>query len=232
MLKVLSNLIINKLGKVNYSIDENVSSLALWTILCSRLMAVIRGCGKRVFFKHSEGIMFVGHNTTIRHAHLISAGRSLSIGSYVKIDALCKKGIRLGNNVTIKDHTIIECSGVMRYLGEGLIIGDNVGISQYCFIAVRGNISIGSNTIIGPGVSIFAENHNCSRTDIPIVEQGETRGDVTIGSDVWIGTRCTILSGVTIGDHSIIAAGSVVTKEVPPYAVVGGVPAKIVKMRI
>ncbi|MDC0552109.1 acyltransferase, partial [Flavobacteriaceae bacterium] len=126
---------------------------------------------------------------------------------------------------------IIECTGVLRNLGDGLIMGNNVGIAHNCFIQVRGNIQIGNNVIFGPNVSIFSENHNFSDLDIPINLQGESRKGVKINDGVWIGSRATILDGVSIGENSIIAAGSVVVKDVPPFSIVGGVPAKVLKQR-
>lgn len=163
--------------------------------------------------------------------HLFSSGRSLTIGNSCYIDALSKNGITVGNNVTIRDGTIIECTSVIRLIAEGVIIGNNVGISQNCFIAARGMIKIGNDVIIGPGVSLFSENHKFDNIEIPIVNQGETRANLTINDDVWIGAKATILAGVTIGAHSVVAAGSVVTKDVPEYSVVAGVPAKVIKMR-
>jgi acetyltransferase-like isoleucine patch superfamily enzyme len=104
-----------------------------------------------------------------------------------------------------------------------------VGIAQNCFIQVRGEVIIGNNVIFGPGVSVFSENHKFSDPDIPIVGQGEIRKGVVIEDNVWIASGATILDGVHIGNNSIVAAGSVVNKNVPPYAIVGGVPAKILK---
>jgi acetyltransferase-like isoleucine patch superfamily enzyme len=231
MIHKVINKIIRSLGKHNYSIDKAMSSRDIVVVLIDRVLCLLRGCWHRLFMKSSRGICFIGANTRIKHAYRLSVGKTLTLGRYVLIDALCKKGITMGNNVTIKDFSIIECSGVIRNLGESLVIGNYVGISQNCFIAVRGNIYIGDHTLIGPSVSIFSENHNFSDVNKHIIEQGETRSDVWIGKDVWIGTRCTILSGVTIGDYAIVAAGSVVTKDVPPYAIVGGAPAKIIKTR-
>lgn len=231
MIKKITNIIIRKLGKTDYMIDNQLSNYDLWIIVYERLKDFLRGSWKRLFFGSVNGVFFVGKHTNIKHAHLVKAGKSLTIGKNVNINALSRKGISIGDNVTIKDGCIIECTGVIRSLGEGLIIKNNVGISQYCFIAVRGNIFIGDNTIIGPNVSIFSENHNYSNHELLIREQGETRKDVIIGEDVWIGNKSTVLCGVTIGNHAIIAAGSVVTKDVPAYAIVGGVPAKIIKMR-
>ena len=230
-MKQIVNKIIRSLGKKDYSIDNALSSIDLVIIVMLKISDLLRGTWHRLYFSSSKGLVFVGKRSVIKHAHLIKSGKTLTIGKNVNINALSKKGISFGNNVTIRDNTIIECSGVIRNLGEGLIIEDNVGVSQNCLIAVRGNIRIGFNTILGPGVSIFSENHKFDRLDIPIVSQGEIREDVNIGSDVWIGSGSIILSGVHIGDHSIIAAGSVVNRNVPDYTIVGGCPAKVIKTR-
>jgi acetyltransferase-like isoleucine patch superfamily enzyme len=149
----------------------------------------------------------------------------------VRIFSLSKFGIRFGNNVTISDRSIIDCTGVISYIGNGLIIGNNVGIAQNCFIQVRAHVRIGDNVMFGPNVSIISENHNFDKIDMPISKQGVTRKGVIIEDGVWLGTRAIILDGVTIGANSIVAAGSVVSKDVLPFSIVGGVPAKLLKMR-
>jgi acetyltransferase-like isoleucine patch superfamily enzyme len=106
-----------------------------------------------------------------------------------------------------------------------------VGIAQNCFIQVRGEVIIEDNVIFGPNVSVFSENHNFGDPELPVTVQGENRKGVTIESGVWIGTRSIILDGVRVGKNSIVAAGSVVNKDVLPYSIVGGVPAKLIKMR-
>lgn len=85
---------------------------------------------------------------------------------------------------------------------------------------------------MGTDVIIITRNHRFDRTDIPMMEQGfEEERPVYIGNDVWIGDRVLILPGVHIGDGSIIAAGAVVTKDVPPYSIVAGVPARKIRDR-
>ena len=85
---------------------------------------------------------------------------------------------------------------------------------------------------MGTDVTIITRNHRFDRTDIPMMEQGfEEERPVYIGNDVWIGDRALILPGVHIGDGSIIAAGAVVTKDVPPYSIVAGVPARKIRDR-
>lgn len=231
MLRTLCNKLIQSLGKNGYQLDKAISTLDLLIIVSSKFWEFIRGKWLKIFLKKSYGTLFVGKNTVIKHCRHITLGKTVMIGSNVHIDALCRGGINVGNNVTIKDGCIIEGYGVMRNLGKSLTIGNNVGISQNCFIAIRGNITIGNDTIIGPNVSIFSENHITDSLEIPIVKQGERRADVNIGDGVWIGTRVIILSGVTIGKGAIIAAGAVVTKDVAPYTIVGGVPAKLIRAR-
>ena len=85
--------------------------------------------------------------------------------------------------------------------------------------------------MIGPRVNLMGENHNFDETNISMKSQGVNRSSIVIEDDVWIGANCTILAGVTIKSGAIIAAGAVVTKDVEDCSVVGGVPAKLIKMR-
>ena len=113
--------------------------------------------------------------------------------------------------------------------GSGIIIGNNSGLGINC--QVRGPLIIGDNVMMGPEVVILSTNHNFERTDIPMNQQGSSIKPVVIGNDVWIGQRVMIMPGVTVGDGCILAAGTIVTKDVPNYALVGGVPAKIIRYR-
>jgi len=184
----------------------------------------------QIYLKES-GVLFVGRNCKLKHCNKIIFGKTIIIGDNVNINALSKHDIKVGNNFSLGANSIIECTGVIRNMGEGLLIGNNVGIAQNCFIQVRGFVEIGDNVIMGPNVSIFSENHNSDDSDLPINMQGETRKGVKIENGVWIGTRAVILDGVKIGKNSIVAAGSVVTKDVPEFAIVAGVPAKVIKLR-
>ncbi|RZM24376.1 MAG: 50S ribosomal protein L2 [Pedobacter sp.] len=116
-------------------------------------------------------------------------------------------------------------------IGVGLKIGNNSSIGPYAYIGCSGYIEIGNNVIMSPRVSIYAENHLYDRPDLPIMKQGVKREFVIIEDDCWIAANTVILAGVTIGKGSVIAAGSVVTKSVPPNSVVAGVPARVIKTR-
>lgn len=114
--------------------------------------------------------------------------------------------------------------------GKGIVIGNKSGIGVNAFI--RGPLKIGNDVMMGPDVMILTRNHRFDQVDIPMNQQkGAIIKPVLISNDVWIGARSIILPGVIIGTGAIIAAGSVVTKEVPDYAIVGGNPAKIIKFR-
>lgn len=116
------------------------------------------------------------------------------------------------------------------YFTPELRIGDRSGVGIRC--EMNGPVTIGNDVMMGPEVVVYTRGHNYDRSDIPMMDQGMTEAEpVVIGNDVWIGRRAIIMPGVTIGDGSVIGAGAVVTKDVPPYAVVGGVPAKILKVR-
>lgn len=227
----LINRMIRKLGRENYTVDPAIGTGNLLIILRGKLCQAIRGLFLKPFLKSSKGIIFLGKRCKLNYCNKIRVGRSLTIGDGVEINALSKEGITIGDNVSILSHTIIECTGVIRAIGEGLVIGNYVGIAQNCFIQVRGRVTIGDRVIFGPNVSIFSETHIFDDPELPVSIQGETRKGVTIEDGAWIGTRSTILDGVTIGKNSIVAAGAIVTHDVPAYSIVGGVPAKVIKHR-
>ncbi len=118
---------------------------------------------------------------------------------------------------------------------ENITVGNNVAINYGVWIAANkhpdGGIVFGNNILIGPYSIIHSGNHKFQDPAIPIYKQGFAFKQITIEDDVWIAARCTILSGVTLGKGSVIAAGSVVIKDVLPYTIVGGVPAKIIGHR-
>ncbi len=109
-------------------------------------------------------------------------------------------------------------------------VGDNSGIGIRCLVA--GKTVIGNDVMMGPECIFYSRNHAHDRIDIPMNQQGfEEERPITVGNDVWFGARVVVLPGVTIGSHCIIGACSVVTKDVPDYAIVGGNPAGVLRMR-
>lgn len=114
---------------------------------------------------------------------------------------------------------------------ERLFIGDNVAINNDVWINAVGDVYIGNNVLIGPKVIIHSANHIYDDPNILIRNQGHETKRVVIEDDVWICAGATILPGVTIGRGAVVAAGAVVTKDVKPYSVVAGVPARTIKNR-
>jgi len=224
--------LLSKVKNEKHILSYQFSFKELITIVGEKGCAAIRGfLFIKPFLKKSKGIVFAEKGSKIQFGHKIKVGSGLNLMKYSTINALSYNGVEIGNNFTLGKYAIIECTGVLRNVGNSLKIGNNVGINHYCFIGVRGDIEIGDNVIFGPRVNIFSENHNYEDLDIPIKNQGVTKGKTTIGSDVWIGANVSIMSGVDIGNGCVIAAGSVVTKNILPYSIVGGVPAKIIKNR-
>ena len=211
-MKFLLNKIIRSLGKKNYKLSEDISFLQLLSISFKKLFDLIRGLMISTQLLKSSKLIFIGERVKILSKQQVTIGKSGNIHDDVKINALSKKGIKIGHNFTLKSFCIIDCTGVYSNLGEGLEIGNNVGISENCFLQVRGFVKIGDDVIIGPGVSIFSENHAFTDKTAPIREQGVTRKGVEIKSGTWIGANATILDGVTLGKNCVVAAGSMVTK--------------------
>lgn len=116
---------------------------------------------------------------------------------------------------------------------QNVYLGENVRITMDCCIwaGEHSHIVLGNNVLVGPGVKMMSTNHGTVKDNGPMVYQERVEADINIGSDVWIGSNAVILKGITIGDGAIIGAGAVVTKDVEPYAIVGGVPAKFIKYR-
>lgn len=140
-----------------------------------------------------------------------------------RLRSLCAKFYlsRCGNNVNIQKNTSFS---------SRCTIGDNSGIGKDSIL--YGPVIIGNDVMMGPNCTIYTQNHAYDKLSIPMNKQGfSPEKPVIIGNDVWIGGHVIILPGVKIGNGAIIGAGSVVTREVPDFAIVGGNPASIIKFR-
>ena len=218
-------------GDASYELDPVLTGRALAQVGSYRGSAMLRGSWRKLRLKKSNGALLIGKKVTLRCPQMISTGRSVIIEDYVTIDALSQQGVILGDNVTIAKFTTIQCTGVIRSLGVGLKIGDNSAIGAYSFLGAQGGITIGNDVIMGPRVNFHAENHKYDNLNIPIRLQGETRQGIMIEDDCWVGAGSIFLDGVHVGTGSIVAAGSVVTKDIPAYSIVAGSPARVIKKR-
>lgn len=114
---------------------------------------------------------------------------------------------------------------------SGLKCGERVSLGRGVQLTCGGGVSIGDDVMFGQGVFVISNGHVMDRVDIPMVEQGLYGSPVEIGDDVWIGASAIILPGVHIGRGAVIAAGAVVTRDVPAYALVAGIPGRVVRIR-
>ena len=223
--------LISRLKKEDYKITYTFSYWETLYILFSKTIQLLRGY---IFIKikaRTKGYVFAKKGANITFSKKFYCGRNLTMGKHSMINALSVNGVKIGDNFSIGDFSIIECTGVLRGVGESLTIGSNVGINHFCFIGVRGQVAIGNNVIFGPRVTLLSENHNFDRMDIPIKEQGETRFNTTIEDNVWIGANAIIMPGVTIRSGTIVGSGAVVTKDTERNSIVVGVPARMIKRR-
>lgn len=154
------------------------------------------------------------------------------LGNNTYIFGACEFSGKNDGQISFGDNTVICRWNVFRAHGGFIKIGNNCSINSFCHLSGNGGIEIGNNVRIATQCVIVSANHNFNRTDIPIIEQGETREKITIEDDCWIGAGVKILSGVTIGRGSVIGAGSVITRDVMPYSVVVGVPGRILRSRM
>lgn len=148
-------------------------------------------------------------------------GRHAIIHHSVRMDTPPYRKFWLG------DYSVVESFACINNAVGDVIIGDHTRIGLHNTII--GPVTIGSHVNLAQGITITALNHNFSDAEKRIDEQGVNTTPVVIEDDIWIGANAVILPGVTIGQHSVVAAGAIVTKDVPPHSLVAGVPAKVIK---
>lgn len=214
----------------NFQFDTSLNNFALMQFIWIQLSCLARGFRMILFLKNPKGLL-LGKSVSFFNLPKIQFGKFLKIGSYTYISALSKNGITFGDNVSIGAFSRIIVSTSLNQIGDKIVIGNNVGIGEFAYLGGAGALEIGDECIIGQYLSCHPENHNYQDVNISIRHQGVSRKGIKIGNNCWIGSKVTILDGVTIGNGCVIAAGSVVTKSFPENSIIGGIPAKILKSR-
>jgi len=187
MINFLSK-IISIIKKEEFKLDENLSSSYLFLFFVNKFITYLRFIYKFKTFK----LGFIGKRSSILAPNLIKFDKNLSIADDCHIDALSKDGIDFGDNVSIQKRTIIECTGSLKHLGKGLVIGNNVGIGSNSFLGCAGGIDIGDDVMVGNYVSFHSENHNFNSIKALIRLQGVSRKGIKVGANCWIGAKVTI----------------------------------------
>lgn len=231
IIKVLESVI--RRGKnPTFKFDPDLSLDILISLILTQVIMRIRGLKLLLRGRHVSSIQ-LGRCVRFKNFKKIKLGKGVKIDDHSYIDGLGKNFIKLGDNFSLGAYSRLITSTSYSNLGDGIVIGNNVGIGEWAYIGGAGGVSIGSDTIAGQFLSIHPENHVSDQKDKLIRLQGVTRKGITIGKNVWIGAKVTILDGTKIGDGSIVLAGSVVTKgKYPKNSILGGVPAKLIKNRL
>jgi acetyltransferase-like isoleucine patch superfamily enzyme len=177
-------------------------------------------------FQHMGRGTVIGRSVMLRCPGQISLGDHVMLDDHVVLDA---KGAR--SQVAIGDQVLIGRGSILSCHQSRVRIGNFVSIGPFVHFACKGDVEVGSHVQIGSGVQVMAGSHASEDPDIPITQQKRLSEGIVIGSNVWIGVSATFLDGVTLGSGSIVGAGSVVNKDVPPDSLVLGNPARVVKNR-
>ena len=182
-------------------------------------------------FRFVEGIFERVHTAVARIRFLpwLTAGPKCCINRGVMIKPLSfgsedLQVVLKGRN-SIGRYTMIQGS-------SRIVFGERTFCGEFCVFGVNESVMIGADVMIAQAVTIRDTDHAFEAVSVPMMDQGITTAPVIIGDNVWIGHGATILKGIRIGRGAIVAAGAVVNKDVPEYAIVGGVPAKVIRMRI
>jgi acetyltransferase-like isoleucine patch superfamily enzyme len=174
----------------------------------------------------------LGSDVILLFPRCLNVGDNVSIEGPSYLNCLSTKGVKLGSHTSIGRNCWLHCGGTISDHNHGFFsIGEFSYIGCNAVIGAGGGIQIGNHVLIGQSVNFHAENHNFTNPDLRIDQQGVTYQGISIEDDVWIGSKVTVLDGVSIGKGAVIAAGAVVTKPIPDYSIALGVPARIVGSR-
>lgn len=188
---------------------------------------------RRVFYRRLFGAMgknvIFGGGVTIRHPSKVFIGDNVAVDDYCVLDARGgdTSEISIGKNSVIGRATILRTKDGKITLSPGCSIGAN------CIFSSSSVLEVGENLLMAScGYIIAGGQHTFKRVDLPIIAQGMTsKGGISIGDNVWIGARVTMLDGVRVGDNAVIGACSLVNRDIPDYAIAHGIPARPIRDR-
>jgi acetyltransferase-like isoleucine patch superfamily enzyme len=169
----------------------------------------------------------IGRRVTLGSRRCITLADRVTIGDYCQLH-----GGKRPESLSIGESTFVHSFCILRAFNGYIHLGRDCSLNPYCVVYAGGGIEIGNCVRVGPHTAMIASEHRYERTDVPIYEQGTVGRGIRIEDDVWIGVNCSILDGVTIGRGAIVGAGAVVTKDVEPYSIVAGVPARVIRSRV
>ena len=203
----------------------------LWQFLLG-WVPTIAGIGLRaVFYRlilRMDGLAAIENNVRLRFASNIRLGKRSYLDHSVYIHA-CPNGVVIGDDTLVMHGSILHVYNFRGMPQSGIRIGSNSLIGEYNVIRGQGGVTIGDRVYTSPMVQIVAVNHVFDDPDRPFIEQGITAEGIVIEDDVWIGSGAVITDGVHIGQGAVVAGGAVVTSDVDPHTIVGGLPARAIR---
>ena len=187
----------------------------------------IRGILYRLILK-IDGWAAIEDGVRLRFANYIRLGHGVYLdkGSYLHA---CPNGIEIGANTIVMHGAILHVYNFRDIPHSSIKIGRDTLIGEYSVIRGQGGVEIGDRVYTSPFVQIIAVNHVFADRQRPFVEQGITAAGIVIEDDVWLGAGAIITDGVRVGKGAVVAAGAVVTADVAPHTLVGGVPARLLR---
>jgi acetyltransferase-like isoleucine patch superfamily enzyme len=188
----------------------------------------LRGLFYRLVMK-MEGAAAIENGVRLRFANHIRLGHGtyLDQGAYLHA---CPKGIEIGDRTIVMHGAVLHVYNFRDMPQAGIVIGEDCLIGEYSVIRGQGGVTIGNRVYTSPFTQIIAVNHIFDDPSRPFIEQGITAQGIVIEDDVWLGAGAVITDNVRIGKGAVVAAGAVVTRDVEPHTLVGGVPAKLIKV--
>ncbi len=175
-----------------------------------------------------EGLAAIENNVRLRFTNHIRLGHGVYLDQGTYLHG-CPQGIEIGRGTIVMHGAILHVYNFRNLPHSGIKIGRDCLIGEYSVIRGQGGVQIGDRVYTSPFTQIIAVNHVFEDPNRSFMEQGITAEGITIEDDVWLGAGAIVTDGVRIGKGAVVAAGAVVTKDVAPHTVVGGVPAKLIK---
>lgn len=227
----LKSYLLKLAGKGEFKLDDKIGFAYLLGICKKYGFMLMRGKLCALGFPKISNKLFIGKNVKLLCKKNVNIGAAVKLHDCVKIDALSTDGVVLEEGVVLGKNTSIECTGSLSCVGKGVKIGKRTTFGCDCFFGAAGGIEIGTDVIAGQYIRFHSENHNFNDTSVLIRKQGVSHKGIKVGNNCWIGSGVVFLDGAEIGNGCVVAANSVVTKKFLDNVVLGGVPAKIIKMR-
>ncbi len=208
-----------------YAAEQTLYLLLGW-------IPTVIGMGLRgVFYRlilSIDGWSAIENRVRLRFANYIRLGNGVYLDQSTYLHA-CPHGIEIGDNTIIMHGAILHVYNFRELPNARIKIGQDSLVGEYCVIRGQGGVEIGDRVYTSPFTQIIAVNHVFEDPEVPFIDQGITAEGIVIEDDVWLGSGAIITVGVRVGYGAVVAAGAVVTQDVPANTVVGGIPAKEIR---